>query len=324
MTFHFIEVPKKIDTSRKLMPKRDEKDQDWFYGIDPAWLGEVLTMWKTMGGYPHPASKKKMPEYPAVSEYHNWLRAQATSIKGRGYLFYESVPTEPFETFDDLEPVEFDDVPANVEVGDPLRKTDIMDMFDWMKGVKAIERDSMWADDWSMTYRSTHDEEGYDVDYPLPAPTGLTIYRWWWDYLETNGPFQNTNGGRWRRDIGTAQLRVRVPNTQLSWFKGYKVFAICYGTDDGEQAQPMFIPSSNVTAQQSGSDIIINATISGERAKAALDMPEKEYKTEMETTWNEDHTVYTTTGSNVVAITVSTSQCVCFFELADQYRHPET
>ncbi len=208
------------------MPKRSEKEQDWFYGVDPAWLGEVLSIWSWLYGYGWDGTKKKMPEYPAIAEYHNWLRFKAFGLTGSGKNLYHEVPDSSFNQMTDLHPIQFDSVPEDVEIGDPLRKDDILDLFKWMKDVRAVEMagGNMTT---SINLSTTHFDEGDRSWQELPTPTGNALYAWNWIYTEFHGgAFPDEAGGAWRRDEGSATITARVKG-RVEWFKSARMFVQC-------------------------------------------------------------------------------------------------
>lgn len=151
----YVEPPEDVDLTVDLMPDRAE-DDDKLYGIDPAWLREVVSVWLTLiGDVP---AHVEMPPYPD-SEYTNAIRTLARGLKLRqdnpsgivdNKLLLTQRPTTPFgldytgET--NQYAVKFGVVPEDVESGDPVKRSDVMDMYDWMNKDVNYLRFHTWAD----------------------------------------------------------------------------------------------------------------------------------------------------------------------------------
>ena len=151
----YVEPPEDVDLTVDLMPDRAE-DDDKLYGIDPAWLREVVSVWLTLiGDVP---AHVEMPPYPD-SEYTNAIRTLARGLKLRqdnpsgivdNKLLLTQRPTTPFGLDYTAETnqyaVKFGVVPEDVESGDPVKRSDVMDMYDWMNKDVNYLRFHTWAD----------------------------------------------------------------------------------------------------------------------------------------------------------------------------------
>lgn len=198
----YVEPPDGVDLTVDLMPDRAE-DDNRLYGIDPAWLREVISVWLTLiGDVP---IHVEMPPYPD-SAYTNSIRSLARSLKSRqdnpsgivdSKLLLSQRPTAPFSMYylDETDPycVKFGDVPTDVESGDPVKRSDVMDMYDWMNKNVNYLRFHTWAD-YTLTQQV---ESGTDGEGTLPAPvSNSVIYDWIWYY--SNGTYSDEYG-YWRR-----------------------------------------------------------------------------------------------------------------------------
>lgn len=97
----YVTPPDGVDLTVPLMPNRAE-DDNRLYGIDPAWLREIVSTWLALIG-DNPAHVE-MPPYPD-SEYTNAIRSLAGSLKSRqdnpsgiadSKLLLTQKPSQPF------------------------------------------------------------------------------------------------------------------------------------------------------------------------------------------------------------------------------------
>ena len=108
MNYRFVKVPDCIDLTRDIMPLRGE-DDNYFYGVDPAWLGEVLMTWCALANY-HVYGQQEMSEYPAVSGWHNYLRDLCWNLKRQANM-YSQLPSSYAGDSSDVTPISFGEVP---------------------------------------------------------------------------------------------------------------------------------------------------------------------------------------------------------------------
>ena len=319
MNYRFVKVPDCIDTSRPIMPLRDEDEKDWLYGVDVAWLGEVLMTWSAASNN-HVYGQQEMSEYPAVSGWHNFLRGLARSIKDRSeskYIF-SALPGAHKIDESDIEPVHFGDVPADVIVGDPMRRTDISDMFDWMaeKHPKFVKRYMLNIETEIVSSTTNHGDEGNRSWEELSAPGDNCVYRWNWFYLDTHGSIwaHLLDGGAWRRDERTIKMSGRIANCDASWFSSCTLFAE-FDSSCESVYNKLFLPLTGCTFEQSGNDVAVSGRMDPATAKALLNVTEKQYKSDL-------HTDEFTEGQGYSNIIIVKFNAKCFFELAQDYRHP--
>ena len=89
--------------------------------------------------------------------------------------------------------MKFGDVPEDVKSGDPVKKSDVMDMYDWLNKDVNYLRFHTWAD----YTLSQQVQSGTDGDASLPTPVGdSVIYEWVWYY--SYGTYADPYG-YWRR-----------------------------------------------------------------------------------------------------------------------------
>lgn len=323
MNYRFVKVPECIDLTQPLMPQRGE-DDDYFYGVDPAWLGEALMVWCSLCNY-HTYDQQEMSEYPAVSDWHNFLRALCRSIKTHATNFgdfFSYLPGVHRVDRSDLNPISFDDVPEDVKVGDPLRKTDISDLYDWMgnKHPKYIRR-WMYDVEYEITSNNTtHGDEGNRSWEEFSAPGDNTIYNWEWFYIHApdDSPFAHiVNGGAWRRDVRTLRIGGKIYQTDDSFINGANVYVNIAAYWTGlENTKSLVVPLSNCTYSMRGGELYVQGYIDAQTAKDIMQPVEKDYKTGMVT---EDGV---TTGSDDVEIWIGIASTMCYLEIKDDYLVP--
>jgi hypothetical protein len=302
-----------VDLTVPLMPLRDPADMT-IYGVDPLWLYEVLASWSVASG--GTAYMFEMPEGPAAT-FTNAIRAYARQVKARGRM-YAAIPTAPFATLPAA--MAFGDVPADVEPGDEVERTDVSGMFDWMKDAKAIVNMAS-VNTPALSWTRQSGEEGSRSASEISTPSGHVLRAWNWFYFETNGRLSPQNGGAWARDTA-ADYTISAPlggNIPAAWFANVAAFIQVKVSDDAGTSS-VYVPAG--TAQISGGNLtctISPATVAA-AAMTATGKTEKAYKSGMETETVGD--VTTTTGSGWLEI-LATGAAVWFLELAADYRHPQ-
>ena len=328
MTYRFVKVPDCIDLTRDIMPLRGE-DDNYIYGVDPAWLGEVLLTWCALTNY-HVYDQQEMSEYPAVSAWHNFLRALCWNLKRQANM-YSRLPSSYAGDSSDVTPISFGEVPEDVKVGDPLRRTDISDMFDWMKNTppKYFRRYVTNFKSEIVGSSTTHGDEGNRSWEELAAPSDREVYKWNWFYLwVTGGSWENLNGGAWRKDERTMKCSGKVLNVDARWIKSCTLYVELYGQygDNMPPAEPTqfsrFYPLNNCSFYQSGDDVVVEGYMDAATAKTLVGLQDVAYKTNLETiTYPEGGTL--TSGQGYSVITIYTGiNASCFFEISDDYLVP--
>ena len=99
----YTEIPDSIDLTRPLMPLRDE-DDNGIYGVDPAWLHEVLCCWR---GRKPTEVKRELPERPSA-DFINAIYNHARNLSGSLFLDVNG------------NSIEFGRIPNDVSPGDPV------------------------------------------------------------------------------------------------------------------------------------------------------------------------------------------------------------
>ena len=326
----FTDVPPRIDLSVPLMPNRDDEDRA-IYGVDPAWLHEVLAAWYSIfGGTP---AKAEMPPRPSA-DFTNEIYAFARGVKSNGAKLYTSAPAEAF--VDPPAEISLGYVPSNVEVGDPVRRVDVSAMFDWMIGARFVSHPYTHA---AYTIpdlqQLQHSEEGSASDVPFPGAGQSCVYDWAWVYEHTEHDGEVTfNGGRFHE--------LRAPNfssvfgatnagakIEAAWFARARVYAVVQGYAGNLYGlgpvtrKTVYVPCGTPNVLQDGDGISFSATFSASDAVSALlgvgGMPERaEYKDAdfIETSSAGDYD-YT---SGYYRWSAELSSFLCLLELADDYR----
>jgi len=307
----YTDVPNGIDLTRPLMPERHEV-ADGVYGVDPAWLHEVMSVWKAIHGTV--PVKEKMPERPSA-DWHNRLRYMAQGF-GDGVL--KSAPTAAFASESDLERLAGlspADIPDLVSAGDEVKSTDISGFFDWMKLAKFIWRrvesnvptlgyvESGWhIDNWD-------DDPGYHT-----MPFAPTIYRWFWQYSDYSGTeWEHLSGGYSVRHTANEFTCSSVcSGVRSEWIESVSVFAgfsgSVYDTAGGGQSKKIYIPLSGVAVSQTDEGLAVSASVSPDAARSALGIAD---------------TPYSTGSSRIVSYTIGFyGELIVFLKLASDYRHP--
>jgi hypothetical protein len=247
------------------MPHRDESDRA-IYGIDPAWIHEVLSTWRGIA-----PEETEMPEGPSA-EFTNRIRSIAASIKSGSSSLLKSAPTTNFSNLSQMlsaNAAQFGDVPPDVAVGDLVRREDVADMFAWMEDVRwryvGNGTETRGADVYDTEmggYAKYPDEYDYHDDLPIFTPTN--IYRWSWSYVDyTGGAFEHLTGGVWQRSSRRAQTAtVTLAGRKASIFSSAVSFAQFTAYDIGAQAlaSQYLLLDSSLSANGDG-DCVVKATI---------------------------------------------------------------
>ncbi len=267
MTYRFVDVPDCIDLTQPLMPKRGE-DDDYFYGVDPAWIGEILMTWCSITNYTTYENKQEMSEYPAVSGWHNFLRSLAWNLKNVSNYnkrIFKTLPPPYKIDESDLTPFNMTEPPDDVKVGDPLRKTDISDMFDWIENNKPTYVKRYMANTtYEITSDSiTHGDEGSRSWEEIGSVGNNQLYEWYWFYVYLDDDHWNISGGAWIKVERTMKITGRILKVDANWVESchpYVEFDATwengmYGTD--YKTNRLFLPLTNCSFQQDGEDLIV-------------------------------------------------------------------
>lgn len=301
----YIKIPDHVDTSRPLMPLRDGYD-DEICGIDPAWLYEVLSAWIMT---PVPQSKSEMPDGPTAA-WNNAIYMMCRQIKSIGG-FVDANGNH----------VEFGDVHADVESGDEVLRTDLSDVFDFIKDVRGRAFSDLVFQSVSLSHATSTFHEGvYDYLPDIPAPSGSEILKWEWTYFWTDGRLQDRNGGAWRRDVASNfTVPVPISGVHAEFFDGGTA-EIEVVASDGETNHRGYVQGATVSEVSDGAVVLsVDAASVIAAANAKFGVSEKPYKTGMESTTVEGHTV--TTGSGHLSI-AATMRARLVLNFAQDYRHP--
>lgn len=316
----FTDVPPRIDLSEPLMPDRDESDMA-IYGVDPAWLHEVLAAWYTLQGG-NAGGKSEMPEGPSAA-FTNRIRALAYNIKtaSGSRPFYSSAPTGTYVT--PPTPVAFDEIPGDVAAGDEVRREDVSAMFEWIEDA-ACFRAAVGGGIHVLSYSSqTYEEGGRSSGEIAPAATPV-LRKWYWFYFETNGHLWSENGGAWRLDIANDfDVSFTIFNARADWIESASVYVpVSIEDQSGARGEAYAPAGATATIEQSGDNVLITCCVDSSAcaaaAMSALGVSEKQYKTDMETEWQ--GTTYITQGEGHMTATAGTA--IAYVTLAEDYRHP--
>ena len=327
-TWKFITPAQGIDMTAPLMPLRqpanplDPPDLTR-YGIDTAWLWEVLSCWRATHAQQWPLLET-MSIHPAAYDT-NAIRALADDIKtdqaspGWAYqpIFDSAVRTTSFSATTDLASIKvaFGTVPADVAAGDHVELSHVSDMFDWIKDVVCVHFPDVFnVPSLSHTTNANYTEGEQGIFNPM-SPGPATLYMWQWAYTHGPGRLNWYKGGGYRRQTaGDFSFSIRKEAVMAYWYKAAYMFMQVRSYWGSQTA---YIPLGAATITQSGSDIVISATCSAASAataaKSALGLTEVAYKSGY---YGEGYN-----GSSELRIDV-TGSAVCFLEFADDYRHP--
>ena len=313
-TWQYTKVPSRINLKRELMPQRAESDNG-LYGVDPAWQHEVLSMWYFTGSTQNPVT---MPEEPN-SVFMNDIRLLAFAIKHAQETalykrFLSSAPTAAFT--DPAEPnsraVSFGEVPADVAKGDLVRRKDVEDMYDWMKGVKVYRSSAAASLPGSFTFTTESGWDGHSdwsniPGMPSSRPTAFRQWEWQSESTSPDSPWHDLDGGHWvRRVAAPFTVSASLPSmpfidsvasafVKASWYENYNLT---------ETTGDMYIPLSDVTL----SGQTLSGTFFPAAAFAAMGKAEQPYAPGTTNICQLFHSIGT--------------ELVCFFNLSDDYRHP--
>jgi len=309
--WQYVSVPQGIDLTVPLMPLRNQGDASR-YGVDSAWQYEVLSAWYAIAGG-NPSQNVVMPIRPAA-QFTNGIRSLASSIKYASPCFTDTVPSSAFRT----EPnyfVTFGNVPADVAVKDPVQATDVSSIFAWMDDVRYVRKSFTAQVPSSLTYTTTHGEDGTGSWSSLVAPSGTCIRKWNWYYYDySGGSWEHLSGGAWRLDVVSGgNVTATWSGRNAAMFSG--VTAFLKVRDGGNYGNTIYVPLSSVSFAQASNSISITASLNANDSAAALSalgIVEVPYKGNSE--GYDTKTIYAETGSD---------NLICYFELAQDYRCPD-
>ena len=304
----YTDIPDGIDLTRPLMPLRDDTD-DGIYGVDPAWLHEVMSVWSAICGLS--PVKEEMPERPSA-DWHNRLRSMAQSF---GVNVLKSAPTDAFASESDLvslAALSEGDIPEAVAAGDDVKRTDISGFYDWMKLARCISK-YVPANIPPLEYV----ESGWHIDnwddnpvYHTPPPAG-TIYRWYWEYVALD----NLTGGYSIRHTANPFTCSSVCNgVRAEWIQSASVFAKfsgdVYDSDGDSTTKMLYLPLSDVAISQTAEGLAVSASVSPAEVRSALGIADPPYSTGSTRYLQYSISMYST--------------LIVFLNLASDYRHPST
>lgn len=294
------------------MPLRDDSD-NLLYGVDPAWIGEVLSVWLYKGDE---AEKVVMPREPSA-EYTNHLRWLANAVKPVNETsnhYFKTIPTGMFWTLEDIasHKVSFGDVPTDVSVGDPVRRSDVMDMYDWMADVKYYQHYENSLAEQSISYITP--SQGFtgaywaDPDVRViysPLRNEIYAYHWVYGHYESGDPWEYMEGGYWyRRYANPFTITVTLP-LAAQYFKSVAAFVRVKA--DTSISDYKHIPVSSVSMSSSPDGITISARCTPTVLVSTIDIKEKPY---------------TTGKTDYYDLHIFVDALCIFLEFADDYRHP--
>ena len=324
----YVEPPEDVDLTVDLMPDRAE-DDDKLYGIDPAWLREVVSVWLTLiGDVP---AHVEMPPYPD-SEYTNAIRTLARGLKLRqdnpsgivdNKLLLTQRPTTPFgldytgET--NQYAVKFGVVPEDVECGDPVQRSDVMDMYDWMNKDVNYLRFHTWAD----YTLSQQVQSGTDGNGQLPTPVGNSvIYCWEWYY--SNGTHSDEYG-YWRRTkANDFTISFTVAKVSTQFVKSPTIYIQAHATNytwDDYEMNDLYIPLTNVQMQDTTDGLRITATVNVMSIFNTFGYNEIPYKGDLH--GDADYKQGYQQLMIHIGATDGNAQIVGFLEVKSDYKHPD-
>ncbi len=318
MTFrHVTDIPARVDMTRPLMPKRDASDMG-IYGMDVAWLCEVLSAWTCLGGY-NGTGAVQMPEGPTAA-FSNWIRDRASIVKGLytqsgGRVFFAaSVPSTHFAASERTDGrLEFGDVPDDVKVGDPVRREDVSGMFDWLQDVRAF---SVMPYESGATVESYTTESGTAGSGTLPAPVASpTIYDYDWYYNKTD---DSDEYGYWRRMVADGlSVSVTVSGATADMVESAALFlpVTVYTSDgQGDTAEWTYMPLSSPTFAETEDGVEVTASCSPTAIRDALGVVEQTYD-------GQTNGYYHCTIGTIHAGTIVPG-VIAYIKFAADYRHP--
>ncbi len=269
MTWNFTDVPPGVDLDVPIMPHRDEADMA-IYGIDPAWLHEVLVAWEVASGFASGA-KVAMPERP-TADWMNGIYGLARGIKnGQGH-FYAAAPSAYFVAFPDG--ISFGNVPDDVAVGDPVRREDVSRVYDFMENAKAVGRELPFTVSFTPTVADSDTEGAGTMPMPVEFPVAYD-----WDWYYSQGDYQDTFG-YYRRTTSSFSVSVSLPGLRSAWFSSARLFLLTYAHTEPESypANPSrYIPIGGAMSQV-GDNLVVSATTSGVELRNAFGIVERGYK----------------------------------------------
>ena len=324
-TWQFITPPSGISMTASLQPLRSASDLDR-YGIDTAWLWEVMSVWRAIQSTQSPPLAT-MSIHPMAADT-NAIRALATDIRTHQItptnnvdrsIFDNAVQAASFSALSGLASIKvaFGTVPADVASGDPVEPAHVSDMFAWIQDVVCVHFTQSYTPAISAWTTDENAPEGYSGGWSPFSPDDDTLLLWQWDYSDWTGTRLDwmTGGGRRRQYASDFTITATFAVAKAYWFKSAKVFLKVGSSRNSTTA---YVPLGTATITQSGSDVQISAACSAansvvQAAEAALSVSEVPYK----------QGVVSGGGGNSEYFTIDAkNEIVCFLELADDYRYP--
>ena len=313
----YTDIPDGIDLERPIMPLRDDSDNG-IYGVDPAWLHEVLAVWSQMLNTVASQVKIALPERPSA-DFTNGLRETARGIKisNGGYRrFVSSCPASAFNS-NIPDAVSFGDIPDDVEVGDPVLKTDTSEMFDWMN--ERVKYLCFPQEHGTTLPTPSVVESGTDGTGSLPAPVEApVVYDWNWYY--SNGTHSDENGFCRRSVTSPFTISVILPGLRAEWFDSVSMFISASSHVEPEtQSSSLWVPLPS-SFSQTASGLLVSATCSGNLIRDAFGVTEKAYKEDL--IGDADYRYGSYRHTVQVARPGATPGIVGFLSIDDDYLYP--
>lgn len=317
-TWQFITPPNGISMSADLMPLRQSGDETR-YGIDTAWLWEVLSVWQDLQ-HRVLSSSCNMSINPTASEM-NAIRTLATNIKTYQLspnslqpIFDSAMQTASFAALSALSSIKvaFGTVPANVASGDTVELSHVSDMFDWMEDVVCVHKTASFTPSIS-SWTPTHGEDGSGTYYPEWMGSDCLLL-WDWTYTDlSGGAWAHLSGGAWQRQVADDfVVSVTISNMKAIWFSSAKLFVEVKAGSYSDGYVNAYIPIGTASITQSGTSIVVSVTCEGSAAV-----------TSAKTATGTSEVPYSTSGTGSGRLEIKlTGNAVCFLELAADYRYP--
>ena len=283
------------------MPVRDESDRT-IYGIDEAWLGEVLQTWNLLS-VGRRFSGVEMLERPSAA-YTNALRWMASRLQGdaSSTRLLSACPSGVIEVsgWTDLR-VHFGDVPPDVAKGDEVRRSDVADMFAWMGagGVKYAASSELV----SYSHDVTQTRSGERPNWSWCGDD--TLHYWVW-----------ASGGSWARCVATHVTASAVfPDLRAEWFDSVVPYLrVGYWSSTSTGTSGRLVPADAATMTQTAAGLRVDVSYDPSGILEALGLAEVPYGTEGADAVD---------GSGYCRLSVYLGVWhMCFFHFADDYRHP--
>lgn len=323
-TWQFITPPSGISMTASLQPLRSASDLDR-YGIDTAWLWEVMSVWRAIQSTQSPPLAT-MSIHPTAAQT-NAIRALATDIRTEQLTtasstratFDSSMRSAAFGALADLASlkVAFGTVPADVASGDAVACAHVADMFAWIQNAVCVHFSQSYTSAISAFTMDEDTREGNSSGWSPLSPSANTLELWQWGFWDWSGSRRPelTGGGTRRQYASDFTVSATLPVAKAYWFKSAIIFLKVGSSRNSTTA---YVPLGTATISQSGSDVQISAICSAangvvQAAMDTLSVSEVPYKTGVVPDCMTYEDVFTIDAKNEI---------VCFLELADDYRYP--